>query len=264
MSASARLTYVGHSTVLIEMDGARLLTDPLLRGRVAHLRRQGPVPDLDRLWPLDGVLLSHLHLDHCDLPSLRRLGTDIRVLVPRGAGTLLRRRGFREVEELGPGETARAGALTVTATPAAHSGFRPPLGPVAAALGFVVSGSRRVYFAGDTDLFPEMAEIAVAPDGRGLDAALLPVWGWGPALGPGHLDPRRAALALWLLRPSLTVPIHWGTLRPARPARPGRSERPAPRYLIDPPHRFASYAARLAPDVEVRVVPPGHHPPVVC
>ncbi|MEJ7653870.1 MAG: MBL fold metallo-hydrolase [Chloroflexia bacterium] len=181
--------------MLIEAGGARVLTDPMLRSRTAHLRRHGPAPNLENLGALDAVLLSHLHLDHCDLRSLALLGKDVRLLAPPGAGSFLRRRGFRAVEELPPGATARVGGLTISPTPARHSGRRPPLGPVATATGFLLEGAlRRLYFAGDTDLFPEMADLALGLDGRPLDAALLPVWGWGPTLGPGHLDPHRAAL----------------------------------------------------------------------
>jgi L-ascorbate metabolism protein UlaG (beta-lactamase superfamily) len=244
--SSAQLTYIGHATVGIHLDGIRILTDPLLRPRVAHLYRYGPAPDPVWLQPPDAVLLSHLHLDHCDVPSLRQLGTTTRLIAPRGAGLLLRRRGFQTIEELGPGDTTSVGSLSVSATLAAHSGFRPPAGPTALALGFLITGSRRLYFAGDTDLFPEMAEL-----GAGLDVALLPVWGWGRTLGPGHLDPRRAAEALRLLRPLQAVPIHWGTY--ARVGLVGRM----PDFLTEPPHLFKREAALLAPDVAIRIVLPG-------
>lgn len=241
-----RLTFVGHSTVVIELDGVRILTDPLLRYRVAHIRRFGPKPDRASLGNIDAVLVSHLHLDHCDLPSLRRIGSRVRVIAPSGAGTLLRRRGFGMVEELRPGESTQVGPVVVTATRAAHSGFRPPVGPTALALGFLICGSRRIYFAGDTDLFPEMAEL-----GEDLDVALLPIWGWARNLGKGHLDPQRAAEALRLLRPSVAIPIHWGAL-----AAPTLGPNPT-RFLTEPPRLFAEHAARIAPDVTVRIVPTG-------
>jgi len=80
------------------------------------------------------------------------------------------------------------GGLTITAVKAIHDGRRAPLGPRAEAVGYAISGSRRVYFAGDTDIFDEMAELE-----GGLDLALLPISGWGRSLGEGHLDPERAA-----------------------------------------------------------------------
>jgi L-ascorbate metabolism protein UlaG (beta-lactamase superfamily) len=241
-----RLTWVGHATVLLELGGARLLTDPVLRGRLGHLVRHGAPPAPGVTERLDAVLISHLHLDHLDAPSLRMLEPDVRVLAPRGAAPVLRKLGFAKAQELIVGDRVTVGGAEVVAVPAEHDGRRIPLGPEADTLGFVVSGERTVYFAGDTDLFDGMREMA----GR-LDVALLPIWGWGPSLGPGHLDPLGAAQAAALLRPRLAVPIHWGTLFPTGLAR-WRGE-----ALVDPPRVFAREAATLAPDVEVRVLAPG-------
>ncbi len=246
MTASAQITYIGHATTLIEIDGYRLLTDPILRGRVAHLRRRGVAVAPALFDRIDAVLLSHLHLDHFDLPSLRRLARTTRLLVPPGAGSIVRRQGFTAIDELAPGATAVIGTLPITATPALHSGFRPPFGPTAAAIGFLIGARRRIYFPGDTDLFPEMADLSAD-----LDTALLPIWGWGPTLGPGHLTPERAAEALGLLRPRLAIPIHWGTLHPV-----GLGSRRPP-FLTDPPHRFARQAALVAPAARVAILQPG-------
>lgn len=243
---SPSITYVGHGTVLIEMDSMRVLTDPVLRDRLAHLRRHVPQPVSEVITAPDVILISHLHLDHLDLPSLRLLGTDRRLIVPFGAAAFLRRRGFSWIEEVRPEESISVGSLRVTATRAEHSGFRPPLGPTGPALGFLIAGNRRVYFAGDTDIYPEMAALAGM-----IDIALLPIWGWGRVLGPGHLDPRRAAEALNLLKPSLAIPIHWGTLA----ARGMRKREPS--FLVDPPYRFEEYAALLAPHVLVKILQPG-------
>ncbi len=240
---TSRITYIGHATTL---DGYRVLTDPVLRNWLAHLRRQGPAIEAAWIRGLDAVLISHPHLDHLDLPSLRLLDRHTPLIVPTGAGALLRRQGFAQIAELRPGETVNVGRLPITATPAHHSGFRPPFGPSVAAIGFLIGARRRIYFAGDTDLFPEMTELS-----HDLDAALLPIWGWGPTLGAGHLTPKRAAEALALLRPRLAVPIHWGTLYPARP----RLVRPV--FLTDPPHHFARHAAQIAPEVTIAIVSPG-------
>jgi L-ascorbate metabolism protein UlaG (beta-lactamase superfamily) len=244
--AGGRLTYVGHATVLIELGGARLLTDPFLRNWLGHLRRHGVRPGREVGRDLDAVLVSHLHRDHLDLPSLRRLGRGVRLVVPRGAGSFLHGHGFSRIEELAAGESVTMGALEVEAVPAEHDGRRGPLGPSAEAIGFVVRGPKAIYFAGDTDLFPGLERLAGS-----LDVALLPVWGWGPTIGEGHMDPGRAARAAALLRPRLAVPIHWGTLYPRGLSR----SRPAP--LREPPRAFAAQVAELAPDVEVRVLEPG-------
>ena len=245
MTAADRVTYVGHSTVLVELDGARVLTDPVLRRRVGPLRRQGGAAPPASGEDLDAVLISHLHHDHADLPSLHRIGREVPLLVSPGAGRFFERRGFAAVSELAPGESSRVGALTVTATEASHPGRRR-FAREAQAVGFLLSGGRRVYFAGDTDLFDGMAEL-----GEGLDLALLPVWGWGPSLGPGHLDPERAARAAALLSPRIAVPIHWGTLYPFGLAR----LRPGP--LRSPGREFADRVREVAPQVEARVLAPG-------
>ena len=242
---TARIVYVGHATVLVELDGMRLLTDPLLRRRVTHLRRLGTL-DPEPLHDIDVVLLSHLHFDHLDLPSLRRLGRKIPLFVPRGAAGLLRRLGFRAVTEIGAGDELEIGPLTIRGTRAVHPSARVPvLGARADPIGHLILGSRSVYFAGDTDVFDELASLAP------VDVALLPVAGWGSSLGPGHMDPRRAAEAARLLRASIAIPIHWGTYSPMQLARGAAVD------LDKPATDFVRHAQELAPGVDVRVLRPG-------
>ena len=228
------LTWLGHSTVVIDVDGTRLLTDPVLRRRVWHLRRESAVD----AGPVDGILVSHTHFDHLDRPSLRRLDPSLPVVVPSGAGELVRRSGFCRVREVDAGEKLELAGLAVRATHAEHESSRGPLSARAPSLGYVVEGSTSVYFAGDTDLFDGMAEL------RPLDVAILPVSGWGSRLPAGHLDPRGAAEALRLLRPKLAVPVHYGTFR--TPFAEAPDDRPA--------REFAAAAAELAPEVDVRVL----------
>ena len=241
----ARIEYVGHATVVVDLDGVRLLTDPLLRNRVAHLRRAAPV-DAKALRGIDAVLISHAHYDHLDLPSLEKLGKKLPVIVPRGLGGLLRKRRFETVIEVEQQESIRIGALEVRAVPAEHDGGRGPFGASAEALGYIVTGSRSVYFAGDTDLFDGMGDLGP------VDVGLVPIWGWGPGLGAGHLDPARAAEAVALLRPGLVVPIHWGTYFPIHLGLRG-----APDFVDSPPAEFVAAVEKIAPDVLVRVLRPG-------
>jgi L-ascorbate metabolism protein UlaG (beta-lactamase superfamily) len=226
--------------VLVVLDGVRVVTDPVLRSRVSHLRRI--VPPAVEVRPVDAILVSHLHWDHLDLPSLRRFDRSVPVIVPRGSARLFRR--FERVVEVEPGDRVTVGEVEVAATPAQHDGRRGPFPVEGPPLGFVVAGSRRVYFAGDTDLFDGMADLGA----DGLDLALIPVAGWGAKLGPGHLDAARAAEAARLLHPKLAVPIHWGTLRPI-------TERPNPAF--HPAEDFRRLTAGLAPEVEVRILAPG-------
>ena len=242
---AARIVYVGHATVLVEMDGVRLLTDPLLRPRLVHLRRAGSVSP-EPLEGLDAVLISHIHFDHLDFASLRRLGRDVPMVVPRGAGGLIERKGFSSVTELGLGEELRVGALTVRATPAVHDAGRAPFGRRAQPLGYVIEGLCSVYFAGDTDVFDGMGSLG------SLDVALVPIWGWGPSLGPGHLNPRTAARAVRLTGASTAIPIHWGTYFPLQAARRG-----LPVFLRSPALEFAAHMREIAPDVRVVVLRPG-------
>jgi L-ascorbate metabolism protein UlaG (beta-lactamase superfamily) len=242
-----RLTYIGHATTLMRLAGTVILTDPMLRGWLGPLRRQGPAPSPDLREIADLILISHLHRDHLDLPSLRRLPASTPLIVPHGAGRWAAKGGAMEIREIQLGETVTIGDVEVTGVPAVHDGYRDRhRGREIVPLGYVIRKSgRTVYFAGDTDLFPGMSELGP------LDLALLPVWGWGVSVGAGHLDPQRAARALEMLRPRLAVPIHWGTFYPLGL----RRLRPEP--LSEPPLEFARLAKRLAPGVEVRVLEPG-------
>jgi L-ascorbate metabolism protein UlaG (beta-lactamase superfamily) len=238
-----RVTWIGHSTVLLDLDGVRVLTDPLLRRRVVHLVRAADVPHPGEV---SAVLVSHVHFDHLDLRSLDLLSRETTVVVPRGAGRLVRKRGFGDVVELVAGETTQLGAIVVHATHAEHRGDRGPFGVKAPTLGFVLRGSgASVFFVGDTGLFPELADLRPSPD-----VALLPVAGWGPRLPAGHLDADLAAEALRLLQPRYAVPIHWGTLWPGYRRTPYAT-------AADAGALFASRAAEVAPDVEVVVLEHG-------
>ncbi|MGP4004498.1 MBL fold metallo-hydrolase [Streptomyces sp. 8N706] len=241
------ITWWGHATVTVADSGLRVLTDPLFVRRLAHLRRRrGALPPPEAALA-DIALVSHLHADHLHLASLARLRPGTRLFVPRGAQETvpgLRRLahgGGLRVTEVAPGDEVTVGEVSVRAVRAAHDGRRLPYGRHRSpALGYVVRGEARTYFAGDTGLFEEMADEV----GR-CDVALLPVGGWGPYLGPGHLNASRAAQALARLAPHSAVPVHYGTYWPIG------MDAIRPHEFHAPGEEFARHAARLAPGVAV-------------
>jgi L-ascorbate metabolism protein UlaG (beta-lactamase superfamily) len=247
-----RLTFLGHSTVLIDLDGVRVITDPLL-GHLAGgaIRRHVPAVMPEALEDLAAVFISHGHLDHLDLASLRALPGQPTFFVPVGLGAVVARVARGGVHEMRVGDRLDVGALTLEAVPAAHGRRRSLFTAAEHALGALIVGSSGVYFAGDTGLFGAMRELA----GR-VDVALLPVGGWGPRLGHDHLDPERAAEAVVRIRPAIAVPIHWATLYPFGLRRLAR------RRFEGPGGAFRAAVATRAPDVEVRVLRPGQSMPL--
>ncbi|MFI1564689.1 MBL fold metallo-hydrolase [Streptomyces sp. NPDC020490] len=238
------VTWWGHATCTVEDSGVRVLTDPLFARRLAHLRRRRGALPPPGAWRADVALVSHLHADHLHVPSLERLAPGTRLLVPRGARRAvpaLRRLVRLHVTEVAPGDVVRVHDLNVRAVPARHDGRRLPVGPHRSpALGYVLEGEARTYFAGDTGLFDTMAK-EVGP----VDVALLPVGGWGPNLGDGHLDAGRAAEALARLAPRSAVPVHYGTYWPIG------MDAVRPHEFHTPGDEFVRRAAQRAPGVTV-------------
>jgi L-ascorbate metabolism protein UlaG (beta-lactamase superfamily) len=240
-----RITYIGHATLLIELDGLRILTDPLLRDRLGPLRRHGPSPDPAALRDLDAVLISHAHPDHFDRPSLLRVADTARFVVPMGLGPRTSHLApASTITQLQAGGTTDLDDVRLTAIRARH--WRWPAAPRVRTLGYLLEGSIGVYFAGDTGAFPEMEHL----QGR-VDVALLPIGRWGPHPGPNRLEPASAARVANLVGARVAIPVHWGTFYPVG------FERLWPRPLREPPERFVAAAAREAPNVDVRVLQPG-------
>lgn len=203
---TASFTWWGHSTVGIELDGVRILTDPVLGRWIGPLRRSGPLPSVAAISDLDAVLISHGHHDHLDLRSLRRIDRDTTIVVPTGRGSLLRAEGFRDVVELAVGDSTTIGEVRCWAVPAQHTGARWRAGRKSHAQGYLISGSQSVWFAGDTGIVDALLEL------RGkVDIGLVPIGGWGFTLGPDHLDAAQAAQLCAQLELAQVLPIHWGT-----------------------------------------------------
>jgi L-ascorbate metabolism protein UlaG (beta-lactamase superfamily) len=238
-----RVTWLGHSTALLEMGGTRILTDPFLRDRLGPLRRHGPTPDVESLGPIDAVLISHAHPDHFDRASLSSLAGDPLVVVPSGLGGATSKLGLRTME-LVAGQGLTVGGVQVTAVPARHG--RWPRHPQATTIGFLLHGPSSIYVAGDTSWFAELAQLV-----QGVDLALLPIGSWGPHQAPWHLGPVGAARLAMEIGARAVIPVHWGTLYPTGLHRVWSA--PLSRPGID----FERAAARLAPGVDIRILRPG-------
>jgi len=252
-----RITWWGHATTTIEENGTRLLTDPVLTSRIAHLRRRrGPAP-LPEAGACDAVLISHMHADHLHLTSLPLVAPDAAFVVPRGSAKLIAAdcgTAFADrCIEVAPGNQIRIGSLDITAVTAAHDGRRLPWsGHEGPALGYRIEGTPSVWFAGDTDLYDDLAAEA-GP----VDLALVPVGGWGPSLGPGHLDPVRAAEAVRRVGARVAVPVHFGTFWPIG------FDWLKPELFLPPGSRFKAAMTELDPAVQVKLLAPGESTEVV-
>jgi L-ascorbate metabolism protein UlaG (beta-lactamase superfamily) len=246
------LTWLGHSTVFLEVDGIRLLTDPLLRRHAGVLRRRTAPPGADDWRDPDAVLLSHLHHDHADLSSLRMLaaGTPI-VTVPENA-TWLQRHGLRGVPTE-PGTwlgVAASPSVEVTVCTAVHHSRPMPHRPNAASGHLVRSAAGAVWFAGDTSLFEGMEALPELAGGP-IELAFVPISGWGPRLSGGHMGPAEAAEACARVGARRAVPVHWGTLHA-----PGGREIPRG-WMHRPPEDFLEAVGRVAPGCEVVIAEVG-------
>jgi len=239
-----KITYLGHASVLIEIDGTKIVTDPLFRPRIlGALRRVAPEATAEQLTGVDLVLLSHAHHDHLDAHSLRMLDGMPEVALPSSARGVVDAVGY-PVRVMGEGDALGAGEVVVEAVHADHEGKRLPWHRDDTALGYVVRGpSGSVYFAGDTDVFDGMTAFA------GVDAALLPVSGWGPRLPAGHMGPDEATRAVGLIEPKVAIPIHWGTYeRIAMRADPARGRRA---------RQFVDQVSAVSPSVRAELLEPG-------
>jgi N-acyl-phosphatidylethanolamine-hydrolysing phospholipase D len=219
------VTWIGHSTLVIELDGATVLTDPMWGTHAAPIalrafRRWVPPPvPLEGLPRIDAVVLSHGHYDHLDKPTVRafaKLQPDAVWCVPLGHGHVVRRFGVRRVFELDWWEECQVGFARIAASPARHFTARGPFDKNRALwCGFAIrSGARGVYFAGDTAFHPTFGEI-----GRRLgpfDVQILPVGAYDPRwfMHVVHMTPEESVAAFREMGAAAAmVPVHWGTFK---------------------------------------------------
>lgn len=247
------VTWIGHSTVLVQLDGVTFLTDPAWSNRIGPfsgmigVRRFTPpgIP-FEQLPPIDLVLISHDHYDHLDEPTVRRLARvfNPRFIVPLGVKSWLQDRGIMNVSELDWGESISFKALQIVCTPAQHvSGRTLADGGHRLWSSWAVIGSKRFYFAGDTGYAPHFETI-----GRILgpfDLAALPIGSYSPRFiaKPIHLSPEDALQAFRDLRAAKFLGIHWGTFELAQEP------------YDEPPRRIADEVARLDLDPRSILLP---------
>ena len=215
-----RATWLGHSTVLLEVDGRRVLTDPVFGERASPFRFAGPrrfhpVPaDLDELPPLDAVLLSHDHYDHLCRVTMQRLARmRVPIVTSLGVGAHLERFGVRPdcIHELDWGERADVGGVRFIAAPAQHfsgRGMRDRNRTLWSSW-VVRTDRRKVFFSGDTGLMPQLEDIGAAHGP--FDLVMLEVGAFHPSWAGIHLGPENALKAFAMLGGGTLLPVHWGT-----------------------------------------------------
>ncbi len=255
--AGAGLTvrWLGHATVVLDVAGARLVTDPLLRPHAGLLRRRPGAPRPEHWSGAAAVLLSHLHHDHAEPGSLRLLD-GVPVLTGRANARWLARHGAPAAVGLADDEwwPVPGTAVRVRPVPAVHGDRPMPHRPNAAHGFLVVAPGLRVWFAGDTAPYPGMRRLPALAGGP-LDLALVPVGGWGPRLSGGHMDPAQAAAVCEAVGVRRAVPVHWGTLHPpaARGLPPGWMDRAGPAFARALGRRARVEPVLLAPGEAARL-----------
>ena len=252
------VTFIGHSSFLIELGGVRALVDPVFATSLVVLRRQR-LPGLDwrSLPAIDVVLLTHAHMDHLNVRSLRRVirrtrrlsGRTPEVVVPKGVEDLVARLGFARVHTMEWWGERQVAGLTVTMTPAQHWGARMFSDTHRGFGGYVLrAGGTSVYHSGDTAYFDGFREI-----GRRLapEIALLPIGAYFPdSYRAVHTSPEDAVRAFRDLGSEVMVPMHFGTFRLGREP------------MEEPPVRLRAEAARLGISERIRILPEGERLPV--
>ncbi|MEP6505071.1 MAG: MBL fold metallo-hydrolase [Betaproteobacteria bacterium] len=221
-ASGLRVTWFGHSSTLIEIDGIRVLTDPIWSERASPVSWAGPrrwyppTIALDKLPPIDLVVLSHDHYDHLDFATIAAMRSWKTIFVtPLGIGAHLARWGIpaERIVELDWWQSRRVGAVTITLTPARHaSGRVQPRSDATLWGGFAFVGAKhRAYYSGDTGLFDAMTEIGqrLGP----FDVALIEAGQYDADWPDWHLGPEQSVLGAQRIRAATLIPVHWGLFR---------------------------------------------------
>lgn len=219
-----QITYIGHATLLLELAGVRVLTDPNFESNLGGFlsRVSAPGVALEALPRLDALLLTHAHADHLSFKSLRLLPRDIPLYAPPAVARWLARKGFSHAIPVDDGESVAIGdALRVHTGRATHRGNRYGYDRWRSATNMYLleSDEESAFFAGDTALTPSthhLVERVLWAGGRQLDIALLPIGyapAWKPGFRRGHLTSDDALTLFQTLRARAMLPYHWGTFR---------------------------------------------------
>ena len=220
VSSGLRVTWLGHSTVLLELDGLKVLTDPVFGARASPLsfagpKRFHPVPaTLDELPELDAVLLSHDHYDHLCRPTMEALAKkSMPIITALGVGAHLVAMGVdpKRITELDWDESVEVKGLRFTATPSQHFSGRGvhDRNSTLWASWVIQTANRKVFFSGDTGLTEQFKDIG-AKYGP-FELVMLEVGAWHPSWGTIHLGPENALKAFQMLGGGTLLPVHWGT-----------------------------------------------------
>jgi N-acyl-phosphatidylethanolamine-hydrolysing phospholipase D len=249
----ATVTWIGHATVLVQLDGVNFLTDPTWAGRsgpfggLVGVRRYTPAPiRMEDLPPIDFVLISHDHYDHLDEPTVRKLARTFNptFVVPLGIKSWLADRSIGNAVELEWGQSIQFKGLTIVCTPAQHGSGRTMIDQGRRLwASWAVLGSQRFYFAGDTGYYRHFKEIG---DTLGpFDLAALPIGSYTPRAIARHvhISPEEALQAWTDLRAARFIGVHWGTFMLAREP------------YDEPPVKIAAEVARRGLDPEVVWIP---------
>jgi L-ascorbate metabolism protein UlaG (beta-lactamase superfamily) len=217
-----RITYIGHATLLLELAGVRILTDPNFDPRLGRVlpRVSPPGVALEALPALDAILLTHAHADHLSFDSIERLPHSVPLFAPPVIARWLHRLGYDHARPLAPEESVNVGRLVIHAASATHRGNRYGFDRWRSdANMYLLDGGETIFFAGDTALVGDthhLVERVLWNAGRELDLALLPIgyapW-WKPGFRRGHLTHEDALVLFERLRARVLVPYHWGTFR---------------------------------------------------
>lgn len=217
------LTWVGHSTFLINLEGTTILTDPVFSDKIGvsflglttlGLRRfVPPALAIQELPPVDLILVSHAHMDHYDIPSLRRLPRGVPTILARDTTEFMADLGYSQLQELDWGQTAEVDGVRIEAVPVKHWGRRYPWDRDRGYNGLLLTkGKRSVLFGGDTAY---TGKLPAAMSGRRLDLAILPIGGYNPYIA-NHASPEQAWDLFHEMRARYLVPMHWRTFRMSR------------------------------------------------